>query len=70
MKEGANWVLYIPPELAYGRQSPRNRIPPNSALIYEVELLSVDDAPPAPPHRSGSAVPPPGAAGARVGDDD
>jgi len=57
MKEGAKWELYIPPDLAYGTQSPRNRIPPNSALIYEVELLSVDEAPPPPPRRPGPPIP-------------
>ena len=41
MKEGAKWELYIPPELAYGKRGLRNRIPPNSALIYEVELIAV-----------------------------
>jgi FKBP-type peptidyl-prolyl cis-trans isomerase len=49
MKEGAKWELYIPPDLAYGQRSPRDRIPANSALIYEVELLSVAPAPPRPP---------------------
>jgi len=52
MKEGAKWELYIPPDLAYGKQSPLNRIPPNSALIYEVELISVQEAPPPPPRRA------------------
>jgi FKBP-type peptidyl-prolyl cis-trans isomerase FklB len=41
MKEGAKWELYIPPQLGYGKRGMRNRIPPNSALIYEVELLAV-----------------------------
>ena len=41
MKEGAKWVLYIPPQLGYGKGGLRNRIPPNSALIYEVELIAV-----------------------------
>jgi FKBP-type peptidyl-prolyl cis-trans isomerase FklB len=41
MKEGDKWELYIPTELAYGKRGLRNRIPPNSALIYEVELLAV-----------------------------
>jgi FKBP-type peptidyl-prolyl cis-trans isomerase FklB len=57
MKEGAKWEFYIPPDLAYGRQSPRNRIPPNSALIYEVELVSVEEAPPPPPRRPGPPIP-------------
>ena len=41
MKEGAKWELYIPPQLAYGKRGLRNRIPPNSTLVYEVELISV-----------------------------
>jgi len=41
MKEGAKWELYIPPELAYGKRAPRKTIPPNSTLIYEVELIAV-----------------------------
>jgi FKBP-type peptidyl-prolyl cis-trans isomerase FklB len=41
MKEGDKWELYIPPQLAYDKRGLRNRIPPNSALIYEVELIAV-----------------------------
>ena len=41
MKEGAKWELYIPPELAYGKRGLSNRVPPNSALVYEVELIAV-----------------------------
>ena len=41
MKEGDKWELYIPPQLAYGKRGLRERIPSNSALIYEVELLAV-----------------------------
>jgi len=41
MKEGDKWELYIPPQLGYGKRGMRNRIPPNSALIYEVELIAV-----------------------------
>lgn len=40
MKEGAKWELYIPADLAYGPQG-RPGIPPNSTLIFELELLEV-----------------------------
>ena len=40
MKEGAKWELTIPADLAYG-EAGRPNIPPNSALVFEVELLEV-----------------------------
>lgn len=40
MKEGSKWQIFIPPELGYGARG-SGRIPPNSALIFEVELISV-----------------------------
>jgi len=39
MGEGAKWELYVPPDLAYGPQGAGERIPPQSALVFEVELL-------------------------------
>ena len=41
MKVGDKWQLFIPAKLAYGEQSPTPAIPPNSVLIFEVELLDI-----------------------------
>lgn len=43
MKVGDKWMLYIPPQLAYGAQGSGNRIGPNEALVFEVELLEIVD---------------------------
>jgi FKBP-type peptidyl-prolyl cis-trans isomerase len=42
MKSGAKWKLYIPPDLAYGEAGSGDKIGPNCALIFEVELVSVE----------------------------
>lgn len=42
MKEGAKWQLFIPPDLAYGTSRPGPLVPPNSVLIFDVELLKVE----------------------------
>jgi FKBP-type peptidyl-prolyl cis-trans isomerase FklB len=41
MKEGAKWRLFIPSDLAYGSQGAGDAIGPNTALIFDVELISV-----------------------------
>ncbi len=41
MREGAQWMLYLPSDLAYGMASPTPAIAPNSALVFKVELLEV-----------------------------
>lgn len=42
MRPGDKWQLFIPPQLAYGERGQGAKIPPNSALIFEVELLSIN----------------------------
>ena len=44
MKPGANYELYVPPDLAYGPQ-PRPNIPANSLLIFDVDLVSAKPKP-------------------------
>jgi FKBP-type peptidyl-prolyl cis-trans isomerase FklB len=44
MKEGDKWQVYIPSKLAYGERGPSPKIGPNSTLIFDVELLSVEKA--------------------------
>lgn len=42
MSVGAKWRLYLPAELAYGARA-TGAIPANSALIFEVELLAIEE---------------------------
>jgi FKBP-type peptidyl-prolyl cis-trans isomerase FklB len=47
MPVGSKWKLFLPSELAYGERGAGGKIGPNSVLVFEVELLSID-APDAP----------------------
>jgi FKBP-type peptidyl-prolyl cis-trans isomerase len=42
MKVGDKFKFVIPPNLAYGPNSPSPKIPPNSTLVFEVELLGIE----------------------------
>lgn len=44
MKEGSKWQIFIPSSLAYGeRGTGRGEIGPNATLIFDVELISIQD---------------------------
>lgn len=48
MPVGAKWKLFLPSKLAYGEDRRSADIGPNSTLIFELELVKIQDAPPAP----------------------
>lgn len=41
MKEGDQWKLFLPPQLAYGERGVGKMIGPNATLIFDIELISV-----------------------------
>jgi FKBP-type peptidyl-prolyl cis-trans isomerase FklB len=43
MPEGSKWRLYIPSDLAYGKRGAGRDIGPDSALVFDVELLKVNN---------------------------
>lgn len=44
MHVGDKWEVYIPPYLAYGENGFGPEIGPNTALIFEIELLGINEA--------------------------
>lgn len=56
MKPGAVWQLFVPPDLAYGNNTPP-MVPPGSAIVYELELLKVEPPPAMPKPERATAVP-------------
>lgn len=44
MREGDKWRVFIPAKLGYGERGQGNVIGPNEALIFDIELLKVNDS--------------------------
>lgn len=44
MKEGASYRIVLPPALAYGEQGVPPMIEPNSVLVFDVDLISIEKA--------------------------
>jgi FKBP-type peptidyl-prolyl cis-trans isomerase FklB len=48
MPVGSKWQLFLPADLAYGNRGAGPDIGPNAALVFEVELLSIQNKAAAP----------------------
>ena len=59
MPVGSKWQLFIPADLAYGPRQAGPTIGPNSTLVFEVELLSIQAKPATPPTAQPAANPAP-----------
>ena len=44
MCEGEKRKLVIPPDLGYGSDGAPPSIPPDAVLVFEVEVVKIDDA--------------------------
>ena len=62
MPVGSKWQLFIPSDLAYGPSGRPPVIGPNSTLVFEVELVSIQPKPAAPAPVSAPNPPPTAAA--------
>jgi len=54
MSVGSKYTFYIPYDLAYGEQGSRPKIEPFATLVFDVELLGISKAVPAPPTKPGT----------------
>lgn len=43
MRVGSKWRIYVPPNLAYGKGGLGGMIPGNKLLIFEMELISIEE---------------------------
>jgi len=43
MTVGSSYRFFIPPELAYGEHGSGKKVEPNAALVYDVELLAIEN---------------------------
>ncbi len=59
MKVGSKWQLTVPPELGYGERGAGRNIGPNAVLLFEVELLGIEETKKADGKASGKVKPKP-----------
>ncbi|MBW1743539.1 MAG: FKBP-type peptidyl-prolyl cis-trans isomerase [Deltaproteobacteria bacterium] len=43
MKEGGKWQFFVPSELAYGEKGAGQNIGPDEVLVFEVELIAIEN---------------------------
>jgi FKBP-type peptidyl-prolyl cis-trans isomerase len=41
MRPGSKWLVIIPPELGYGRRGNPPRVPGDSTLVFEIDVLGI-----------------------------
>jgi FKBP-type peptidyl-prolyl cis-trans isomerase len=60
MPVGSKWQIFVPSELGYGERGDGRNISPNAALIFEIELLSIQNKAETKVSPQGSATKPQG----------